>query len=173
METLNKAQAQRLFEEKAILIGGGDAIPEQTVLELFGADAVAHVHRLNKESGSYCNAYGVGDYTAPYLTFNGFLRAVTYHNIRKLEPEKTGKKRTEPIGKNEVVETLLANYLNSDRNGKPLEEALDAISREIDRQIEAGAVDGGIIGEYELAATRAGFYEGYKTGFSAGVAAQM
>ena len=85
MDKLNRAQAQALFEEKAILIGGGDAIPEQTVVELFGKDAVAHAHTLDKAGGSYCNAYGVGDYTAPYLTLSGFLRAVTYHNIRKLE----------------------------------------------------------------------------------------
>ncbi len=88
MEQLNKAQAQALFEEKAILIGGGDAIPEQTVVELFGEAAVAHAHTLDKAGGSYCNAYGVGDYTAPYLTFSGFLRAVTYHNIRKLESQQ-------------------------------------------------------------------------------------
>lgn len=43
---------------------------------------------LDKAGGSYCNAYGVGDYTVPYLTLSGFLRAVTYHNIRKLETER-------------------------------------------------------------------------------------
>jgi len=88
MEQLNKAQAQALFAERAILIGGGDAIPEQTVVELFGKEAVAHAHTLDKAGGSYCNAYGVGDYTAPYLTLSGFLRAVTYHNIRKLESQQ-------------------------------------------------------------------------------------
>ena len=87
MDKLNRAQAQALFEEKAILIGGGDAIPEETVVELFGEAAVAHAHTLDKAGGSYCNAYGVGDYTAPYLTLSGFLRAVTYHNIRKLESQ--------------------------------------------------------------------------------------
>lgn len=65
MEQLNKAQAQALFEEKAILIGGGDAIPEQTVVELFGEAAVAHAHTLDKAGGSYCNAYGVGGLYSP------------------------------------------------------------------------------------------------------------
>ena len=88
MDKLNRAQAQALFEEKAILIGGGDAIPEETVVELFGEAAVAHAHTLDKAGGNYCNAYEVGDYTAPYLTVSGFLRAVTYHNIRKLETER-------------------------------------------------------------------------------------
>ena len=88
MDKLNRAQAQDLFEEKAVLIGGGDAIPEETVAELFGEAAVAHAHTLDKAGGSYCNAYGVGDYTVPYLTLSGFLRAVTYHNIRKLETER-------------------------------------------------------------------------------------
>lgn len=88
MDKLNKAQAQALFEEKAILIGGYDAIPEETVVSLFGEAAVAHAHTLDKTGGEMCNAYGVGDYTAPYLTLKGFLRAVTYHNIRKLETEK-------------------------------------------------------------------------------------
>lgn len=89
MEQLNKAQAQALFEEKAILIGGGDAIPEQTVAELFGKAAVAHAHTLDQAGGRYCNAYSVGDYTAKYLTLSGFLRAVTYNNIRKLESQQS------------------------------------------------------------------------------------
>lgn len=87
MDKLNKAQAQALFEEKAILIGDRDAIPEQTVAELFGEAAVDHAHALERAGERYCNAYGVGDYTAHYLTYGGFLRAVTYHNIRKLESQ--------------------------------------------------------------------------------------
>jgi len=87
METMNKAQAQALFAERAILIGSVDAIPEKTVTELFGEAAVAHAHTLDN-GGELCNAYGVGDYTAPYLTLSGFMRAVTYHNIRKLETQQ-------------------------------------------------------------------------------------
>ena len=87
METMNKAQAQALFAERAILIGSVDAIPEKTVAELFGEAAVAHAHTLDN-GGELCNAYGVGDYTAPYLTLSGFMRAVTYHNIRKLETQQ-------------------------------------------------------------------------------------
>lgn len=84
MDKLNKAQAQALFAERAILIGSGDVIPEETVVELFGEAAVAHAHTLDKAGGRYCNAYGAGGYTASYLTLSGFLSAVTYHNIRKL-----------------------------------------------------------------------------------------
>ncbi len=87
MEKLNKAQAQALFAERAILIGGSDAIPEETVKQLFGDAAVAHAHTLDND-GELCNAYGIGDYTAPYLTLIGFMRAVTYHNIRTLETEQ-------------------------------------------------------------------------------------
>lgn len=81
------------------------------------------------------------------------------------------KKKRGACGQNEAVETLLTEYLNADHSGDPLNDALHEVSSKIDGQIEAGTVDMELVGEYELAATRAGFYAGFYAGFSAGVAA--
>lgn len=93
MEKLNKAQAQALFEEHAILIGGRDAIPEETAVEFFGEEAVAHAHTLNGQSYELCNVYGIGHYQQGYLTLQGFLTACTYSNVHELEREKAERER--------------------------------------------------------------------------------
>lgn len=61
---------------------------------------------------------------------------------------------------NETIETLFENFLETRHAGELVNE-LHRISREIDAQIEAGAVEHDTIGEYELAATRYGFYAGF------------
>lgn len=61
---------------------------------------------------------------------------------------------------NETIETLFENFLENRHTGE-LVDALHRVSAEIDAQIEAGAVDCDTIGEYELAATRYGFYAGF------------
>jgi len=134
MDKLNKAQAQALFEEKAILIGGYDAIPEETVVSLFGEAAVAHAHTLDKTGGEMCNAYGVGDYTAPYLTLKGFLRAVTYHNIRKLEAERESVGEHEEFTQDDYNGLVWSLYLRwadelKDATSEDREEALRVKAR--------------------------------------------
>lgn len=89
MEKLNKAQAAALFEANAFLFGSIDAVPEETVIDLFGEDAAEHVK--SQGMGRLINGYGVGDYTATYYTFEGFMRAATYHNIKKLMESSRGK----------------------------------------------------------------------------------
>lgn len=79
----NKKQAMALFNENAILIGG-DAIPEKTVYNLFGAEAVRFVASIasgKKRPGEYRNGYTANGRTIGYVTYEGFLIAVTYHNV--------------------------------------------------------------------------------------------
>ena len=91
---------------------------------------------------------------------------------RAYQPTQRTEENAETFGQNDVIEVFLTEYLNANHTGKPLNDRLSAISSEIDRQIKAGAVDADIMGDYELAATRVGFYEGYKAGFSVAVAAK-
>lgn len=61
---------------------------------------------------------------------------------------------------NETIEILFENFLENRHTGELVDE-LHRISYDVDAQIEAGAVDYDIIGAYELAATRYGFYAGF------------
>ena len=61
---------------------------------------------------------------------------------------------------NKTIETLFQSFLNAAPTGE-LAEDMHEISAEIDAQIEAGTVDCDIIGDYELAALRMGFYAGF------------
>ena len=61
---------------------------------------------------------------------------------------------------NETIEILFENFLETRHTGELVDE-LHRVSAEIDTQIETGAVDYDVIGEYELAATRYGFYAGF------------
>lgn len=82
--TINKAQAAKLFAVNAVLFGQANGMPERTATELFGADAVAFAKR-QENTGIAFNGYGIGDYTAEYLTEYGFYIAATYHNVKRLE----------------------------------------------------------------------------------------
>ena len=151
MKKLNKAQAQALFEEHAILIGGRDAIPEETAVELFGEEAVEHAHTLNGQSYELCNVYGIGHYQQGYLTLQDFLTACSYSNFHELEREDIKKiaalmlrdvaKRLEPQGivldiGEDAVELLAAEGYDSIYGARPLRRAIqrmveDALSDEI------------------------------------------
>lgn len=109
MEKLNKAQAQALFEDHAILIGGRDAIPEETAVELFGEEAVEHAHTLNGQSYELCNVYGIGHYQQGYLTLQGFLTAATYSNVHLLELEKAELER--PVESEDVTLAIVGLFL--------------------------------------------------------------
>lgn len=76
---------------------------------------------------------------------------------------------------NAAIETLFDSYIETPRAAegeKPLEDAVNRISADIDSQIEAGKVDYETIALYEYAARKAGYYEGYKAGFHAALAAR-
>lgn len=78
----NISEAKRLFEREAVLFGARDGVPEYRAVQLLGADAVEFAKRL--PGGNY-NGYGIGDYTAYYLTESGFYAAVTYVNVKEVK----------------------------------------------------------------------------------------
>lgn len=88
--TLNKAQADALFEEECIFIGG-DVIPEYRIVELFGADVAAWAEEHSKHEGylqwgrdvnSCCSAFS-GPHEIRYFTRTGFYKVVTRLNVLK------------------------------------------------------------------------------------------
>lgn len=85
MKELNKAQASALFEREAVLIGTADAVADFRVCALFGKEAVDYVHKLTP--GNYWNAYTAGDTSIHYVTFRGFLAAVSFYNVQLLRNE--------------------------------------------------------------------------------------
>jgi predicted homoserine dehydrogenase-like protein len=82
-ETISKAKAAQLFAENAVLFGRADGVPEQAAKELFGSSAVAFAKR-QQNAGTTFNGYGIGDYTAWYLTEYGFYIAATYRNVERI-----------------------------------------------------------------------------------------
>lgn len=70
-ETISKAQAAQLFAENAVLFGRVDGVPEKVATGLFGLSAVAFA-KGQQNAGTTFNGYGIGDYTAWYLTEYGF-----------------------------------------------------------------------------------------------------
>lgn len=94
MKKLNRAQAQALFEENAILFGDRDAVPEKTAAALLGQAAIDYVLWEDRTGTGghkgYWNAIGMNDYIKPlvkYITLSGFLRAVTYNNATLVTQE--------------------------------------------------------------------------------------
>lgn len=82
-ETISKAKAAQLFTENAVLFGRADGVPEQAATELFGSAAVDFAKR-QQNAGLTFNGYGIGDYTAWYLTEYGFYIAATYRNVERI-----------------------------------------------------------------------------------------
>ncbi len=75
---LNKTRVRELFERYAVLFGVTDGVPEYQAVNLFGEEAVVFAEQ---QSGGSYNGFGIGDFTAVYLTFKGFQMAATYANI--------------------------------------------------------------------------------------------
>lgn len=82
MEILNKRQADELFRREAILIGRDDVLPASKAVALFGKKAVSFAK--DKEFKRW-GAFGVGDFTADYLNYAGFLAAVSYYNVEQMK----------------------------------------------------------------------------------------
>lgn len=92
-KNVSKARASQLFEENAVLFGRYDGVPETTVSALFGADAVKFAKRI-EGPGITFNAYGIGEYSANYLTEWGFYLAASYYNVKNIqEAESAGEDR--------------------------------------------------------------------------------
>lgn len=90
-ETISKAKAAQLFAENAVLFGLTDGVPEQVAVKLFGNAAVDFAERMQRPRVA-SNGYGIGDYTALYLTEYGFYIAATYCNVVCIR-EKYSKKK--------------------------------------------------------------------------------
>lgn len=79
---VNRNQLESLFAENACLFGNVDGIPIETAKTLFGGDAIDFATRMNNSSGRITrNGYGIGDFTAEYITLHGTMVAATYCNI--------------------------------------------------------------------------------------------
>jgi len=74
MEILNKLQADELFRREAILIGRDDVLPVSKAVS-FAKD----------KEFKHWGAFGVGDFTADYLNYTGFLAAVSYYNVEQMK----------------------------------------------------------------------------------------
>lgn len=75
---MNKAEAMKLFEEKACLVCDRDVIAEREARKIVGDKAITFANRIKFGNK---NGYGIGDYTMGYLTKEGFFLAVTYMNV--------------------------------------------------------------------------------------------
>lgn len=85
---INKEEAKKLFEKECVLIGRNDVITAETVKRLFGSEAYEFAKRINNMQNT--NAYGIGDITIEYLTYNGFLSAATFCNIKEIDKIERG-----------------------------------------------------------------------------------
>lgn len=86
-KTLSKAETAQLFAQNAVLFGSNDGVPEKVVAELFGEEAVDFTHKMGSRFGIVANMYGIGDYSAKYLTEKGFYCAATYSNVINLQAQ--------------------------------------------------------------------------------------
>ena len=79
---VNRNQLESLFAENACLFGNVDRIPIETAKAMFGVDAIDFATSMNNTSGRNTrNGYGIGAFTAEYITLHGAMVAATYCNI--------------------------------------------------------------------------------------------
>lgn len=88
---LNKTRVIELFERYAVLFGDTDGVPEYQAVNLFGEEAVVFAKRYSnavafakRNFDGCCSGFGIGDFTAEYLTFKGFRIAATYVNVAEI-----------------------------------------------------------------------------------------
>lgn len=80
---MNKTQVDELFRREAVLLGREEEVPEFRVVELFGQAAVNHIKHFDGSFGGY----GIGDFTLCAVTYAGFRRAASFHNVEQLRSE--------------------------------------------------------------------------------------
>ena len=99
-KTLNKAEAEELFDNEAILLCGQNAIPYYRVVELFGEMAAKFIEDNQRydgylKGGLDYNACGACTKESPMLSYllkPGFLKVVSKHNyLISLQKHKESK----------------------------------------------------------------------------------
>lgn len=89
-EPMNKEEVATLFANEAVLFGRVDGIPINRAAQIFGTDAIQFAQRMeNREKGtSITNGYGIGGYTAFYLTISGAQIAATFNNVSLIKQQE-------------------------------------------------------------------------------------
>ena len=95
---LSKEQATAIFMKECILIGKYDGITSSKVKRLLGDEACEYAFNCRK-GGEWWNVFGLSENGKPlrYLTFQGFMQAVSYHNVwleLRGEQNDTGGRKT-------------------------------------------------------------------------------
>lgn len=85
---LNKAQAEKLFAENAVLLGTQDAVPLTRLCEICGPEAAEYAIKTVKAGTDY-NVYGCRGKQIPYVTKSGFLIAVSHMNALECAERST------------------------------------------------------------------------------------
>ena len=80
---INKVAATKLFDDNSCLVGDRDVIFESVARELLGGESIEFAKRMCTKIERRFNGYGIGDYTACYLTQKEFFLAITYLNVKK------------------------------------------------------------------------------------------
>lgn len=99
---LNEEQANALFNSNAVLIYDNDRVPVSRAVELFGVEPVKYVGTYadtclkegikSRGNSFFVSWYLAGKVTLEFLTLDGFMLAVTYHNaILQAEKENPPK----------------------------------------------------------------------------------
>lgn len=73
----------KLFDDNSCLVGDRDVIFESVARELLGGESIEFAKRMCTKIERRFNGYGIGDYTACYLTQKEFFLAITYLNVKK------------------------------------------------------------------------------------------
>ncbi len=81
MQTFTPAAVRELFEREALVFGSSRGVPVAIAAELFGEDAVAFARGLKPVRAPLIGGYGVGRFTAFYLTCDGIYVAASYCNV--------------------------------------------------------------------------------------------
>ncbi|MDY3010448.1 MAG: hypothetical protein SOR93_04185 [Clostridiales Family XIII bacterium] len=94
-------EVKMMFEKESVLIGHSDVIPERAVERYFGKEALSFAGKC--ENGKHYNGYGIGNFTAMYLSYKGFQIAATFSNIKEIEKFEALQLIDSPEGDCEVI----------------------------------------------------------------------
>lgn len=99
---MSKEQATSIFMKECILIGNFDSITMTKARRILGIEACEYVLNCRGKAGEWWNNFGVGSERGSinYLTFKGFMQAVSYHNVclelRGEQNDTDGRKQDKP-----------------------------------------------------------------------------
>lgn len=88
MKQLTRDRAAAIFSKYAFYVSSGDVIPEETARRILSDEAVNYAKKQEKAF----SIFGVGgDRQFYYLTFSGFMAAVSWYNVESLftDPAET------------------------------------------------------------------------------------